>query len=581
MLTASRAWRAAALAALVILPLAVLRPWTGAADADITLIHGNSRPEDAAASEVLHAPSTAQGLAAKLQWATTDGARRKTGYWIGYVIPYAGKNDGMMSDSAPLDFRSLDPKWKGARVADVLAGKSLRDPGVVPEKGVIVISLHDPARGTRPEDIDRIRIQSMKLAAAYGGQPLYWLGAIDDRESFDWARRIQTLTRDREVRETAVDAVAYHADDEAVRGYLSALVRSQEPNELRAGATEHLGRFDDPSTLALLEKIIREDRSSEVRESAIEAVGRMESQASVQLLMRLARDRSQSESVRSQAIEALSDKASEDAVVALETLAAGSSSTKPVVNDSKKKGAKPTVTVNGGDVVVYDDQGQPEVTLQGKGSGQTIHVNAGEGKSAEEDGEDEIQRQAVESLGNLPPDKALPKLLKIARTHPKRGVRRQAIETIGGLDTPAAFDALVSFAWDQKESELAWAAVEAMEDWDQAAPKLIEIARRHPNEEVRSKAVETLGSLEPRADALSALDDIVRSDPSEDLQCRAVEAIAQFPEAQSLPRLEKIARTHPRVSVRRRAIEGIGELDPDKAAPILESLISSGAKKGS
>jgi len=98
---------------------------------------------------------------------------------------------------------------------------------------------------------------------------------------------------------------------------------------------------------------------------------------------------------------------------------------------------------------------------------------------------------------------------------------------------------------------------------------------------VRSKAVETLGSLEPRADALSALDDIVRSDPSEDLQCRAVEAIAQFPEAQSLPRLEKIARTHPRVSVRRRAIEGIGELDPDKAAPILESLISSGAKKGS
>ena len=46
----------------------------------------------------------------------------------------------------------------------------------------------------------------------------------------------------------------------------------------------------------------------------------------------------------------------------------------------------------------------------------------------------EIQREAVETLGDLSDARGVPLLLDLARTHPDTGVRREAIETLGDTD---------------------------------------------------------------------------------------------------------------------------------------------------
>src|SRR5262249_29207856 len=139
-------------------------------------------------------------------------------------------------------------------------------------------------------------------------------------------------------------------------------------------------------------------------------------------------------------------------------------------------------------------------------------------QSTQQMDEEEIQRKAVESLGQLPPEKSLPKLVNIARTHPNPDVRRAAVEAIGDLGTDPAFAALGEFAWSKNDCDLARTAVEAIAQYDQAAPKLIEIARRHSSVEVRRRAVESLGELEPNDNVVKALDDLVRADPDEDVQ---------------------------------------------------------------
>ena len=55
----------------------------------------------------------------------------------------------------------------------------------------------------------------------------------------------------------------------------------------------------------------------------------------------------------------------------------------------------------------------------------------------------EVQKQAVFALTQLPDDRGVPNLIKIARTHPSREVRKKAIFWLGQSDDPRALDALV------------------------------------------------------------------------------------------------------------------------------------------
>ena len=53
------------------------------------------------------------------------------------------------------------------------------------------------------------------------------------------------------------------------------------------------------------------------------------------------------------------------------------------------------------------------------------------GYATDGDTETELQRQAVAAIGRRQKDEAVPILIRVARSHPKMGVRKQAIQVLG------------------------------------------------------------------------------------------------------------------------------------------------------
>jgi beta-lactamase regulating signal transducer with metallopeptidase domain/HEAT repeat protein len=540
-LTATRARAAAILAALVVLPLALLRPWADPAAADLTIgDHRLSRPEMAAPSELVQVPAAAAGgLERRLSWATSRGVRQANGYWVAYAIPRVGLDHGYMSDNGSLDLRTFERKWTGPRMADVLAGRSRRDDAHA-DDGLLVLAYHFSSGRSGPEGVDRIRVQTMELPADFGRQPLYWLGQVEDAESFAWARRVEVAARIRKLGAHALEAVAVHADGNRVREHLRQVLAKDSSPELRAAAAEGLSRFSDSGTIRLLSATLHDDASQKVRQAAIEALGEMRSSESVDLLSRMARDPSEPAAIRRQAVEALGETASHEAMKSLEGL----------VDDTDED--------TGVEVQASPAHERPSEV---------------EHEADADDAREAVQRHAVESLGRYPSN--LPKLVNLARTHRSVGVRRQAIEAIAEIGTDESLKALREFAWSEREedSEVARQAVEGIEQFEGGTPLLIELARKHQLTAVRRQAIEALAQQPAQARVLDALDDILRDDHDEEVQRQAVESIAELPEIVSIPRLERIARSHRSVAVRRQAIEALGEMDPGKTAPILESLI--------
>ena len=426
-------------------------------------------------------------------------------------------------------------------MVDLLSGRSRRAEAEA-DDGQLVLAYHFSRDGSGPADVDRIRIQTMELPADFGRQPLFWLGTVEDRESFEWARRVEDAARSPGLRAHALEAVAVHADGDVVRGHLQQVLKESGSSEMRATAAERLSRFTDPATILLLKTTLHDDGSRQVRESAIEALGQMRSSESIDLLSRMARDPNEPAPIRRQAVEALGETASHEAMKSLENLVDG------------------------------EDEG---VGVEGRSARPHERAVEVERQPEEDSAQEAVQRQAVEALGHDPSN--LSKLVKVARTHRSVGVRREAIEGIAEMGTDEGLSALREFAWSRREedSEVARQAVEGIAQFDGAAPMLIELAKKHPLTAVRRQAIEALGEMAPRERILDALDGIIRDDHDEEVQREAVRAFARWHEDVSLPRLERIARSHPSVAVRREAIEALGEMDPDKAAPILESLIES------
>lgn len=595
-LTATRACLAALVAAATVLPLAALRPWSEGAEAGMTLTDAvRSRPEDGAASELVRAPESEVGLARRLGWAMAEGAKQRTGFWVAYAIPRAGNTSGNLSDSGPIELRTLNDRWPGARMADVLAGRKMRDPRVAPNRDVMVLAFHFPPGTTRPASVDRIRVQSEDLAAAFERQPLFWLGDIEEQESLEWVEKLEAGLRDSELRSAALHAVGSHRDDQVVRAYMTGVLKSSAPDEVRSSAAERMARFGDAETVDLLVATLHDDGSEEVRGAAVQALGQMHSDASTRALSKLARDRNESEDLRRRAIEALGEKANAEAEQTLDELVAApeeaprpekpakpewSKESKGPKESKDSKASKASVDLvtkitprpGGQDIEVLDAEGRSKVTIEQRKGKQKIESHE-QGIQSTQVQQEEIQRQAVGSLGRFPEATSLPKLVKIARTHPNTAVRREAVSTIGQIESPGALTALLDFAWQDHDEDVARDAVDALQNQDGSLSRLIDLARKHRLTAVRRQAVQVLSNQGPEPQVLGVLDELVRGDSDEEVQREAVDAIGHMPEEASLRRLEKIARSHPRLAVRRQAIDALGNLDPDKAVPILESLI--------
>ena len=101
---------------------------------------------------------------------------------------------------------------------------------------------------------------------------------------------------------------------------------------------------------------------------------------------------------------------------------------------------------------------------------------------------------------------------------------------------------------------------------------LINIARRNPSSDMRSKALFWLAQ-QAGEKASSTLRDAVDKDPEEDVRAHAVFAISQLPDDQGIPMLVELANTHRSTAVRKKAIFWLGQKHDPRALAAIEDIL--------
>ena len=114
---------------------------------------------------------------------------------------------------------------------------------------------------------------------------------------------------------------------------------------------------------------------------------------------------------------------------------------------------------------------------------------------ARNDPDGDVQEQVLFAYAQLPADESVPRLIAVARSHPEPEVRGQAIFWLGRKGGPAVlafFDELMRQPGAGEVHDqvvFAYAQLPASE----GVPRLIDLARTHPNADVRKGAIFWLG----------------------------------------------------------------------------------------
>lgn len=341
------------------------------------------------------------------------------------------------------------------------------------------------ARGDRSREVQR------EAAEAIGEMEV--TGALDTLTAL--ARTLDT----RDVRREAVESLGERPEPQAF-DVLVRIAWDDQDDEVQREAVETLGETHDPRAARELERIVREHPRTEVRREAVEALGELEEPGTVLPMLRRIVDEDASADVRREAIEAIGE---------LQTGAA-----RDALKQYARSGREPEVRREA--IETMADQGDHEEVLG-------LLMEIVNGSAGESD-----QAIAVEQLGDVNDGRVVPQLFEIATTHPAMRVRRVAVEQLGNVGESAARDALLRLMGSNAEPSLrrlaiesyadaatatevvremrallngsaAWeiqaAALEALEGLDDVAgiEAVIEVARSHPNRDLRRRALEVLG----------------------------------------------------------------------------------------
>jgi HEAT repeat protein len=195
---------------------------------------------------------------------------------------------------------------------------------------------------------------------------------------------------------------------------------------------------------------------------------------------------------------------------------------------------------------------------------------------ARHDRDPDVQRAAVEKLGELRDDRAYTLLVEFARTHPSSDVRRAAIETLAATGrSDSVVDVLGGIARTADDPDVADAAVETLGEMNDARARAMvaRIARGNGNVDVRRAAIEKYGESAPSDSAFALLKSILASDAPEDIYSTVLEALEEMKDGAGIPVLIDAARSHPNRDVRADALRRLAESDDPRAQQLFERTL--------
>lgn len=306
-------------------------------------------------------------------------SRQSEPAWAGYAVPRIAGGGTMCCYESDQEHRSsgacgrcqLEDYAGGAGTqSDISKSIKLESPELL----VVLFRLTE-------KNVKKIRVFSQGCELDAGGLSVYWLSEVRPSESVAWLSSFATAQpskdqeQSRHLRNSAVTAIALHADEAADRA-LDEFVAPSQPDALRRDAVFWLGSARGRHGYDVLRRIVHEDPSGKVREHAVFALSISKEPQAVDAMIEVARQDASSH-VRGQALFWLAHKAGQKAVGAITD-------------------------------------------------------------AIEKDPETDVKRRAVFALSQLPRDEGVPKLIEVARTNRNPAVRKQAIFWLGQSKDPRA-----------------------------------------------------------------------------------------------------------------------------------------------
>jgi HEAT repeat protein len=492
-------------------------------------------------------------LDTRWRWAESRAQEERfENFWIGYAV--AGDTDRgwlYFNRHTPIRFdggstmmgrmRIREPanmQFTGTRLDTVLPGHAASD---------VIILLGFSRRGGRIV-LDRVHAGNFVFPVDFSNRAVLWLGKSDDRSSISLVQRVLGDAPSRQLREDVASLVAVHASSDLVRPVLTRWIESEEDDELRAEVADWLGYHADARTLGVLARAARSDRSSRVRSEAAETVGEVELDAAFDTLRVLAQTL-EDEDARREAVEGFGHNARRETVDVLKEIAQRDRSRDIQREAVETLGELETAAALDAVAEVARAHESPDVRREAiEAYGEHAELEQAIRflrRIIDEDRDVDLQREAVESLGEREDPRVIEMLATIAESHREEDVQRQATESLG-------------HAAPVREARQA----------------LQRIVRSHRNDAVRKEALETLIDLMPEDSASTFFENVVQGENSTSMKVAALEALAEMKGEAALNAIMEAARSHPDRTVRRKAIELLGESDDPRAQAMLERILT-------
>jgi HEAT repeat protein/beta-lactamase regulating signal transducer with metallopeptidase domain len=454
----------------------------------------------------------------------------------------------LLASREPTDVRSQAAEWLGfhptaAAVVALSAAARSDQAGDVRRQAAEAL-----ADNTLPAATD-----STIAVAKTAADPDARRAAVEGLGHKDTDRALATLVsiantdRDEDVQRSAVETLGEMPNGRGLNAVRD-IARSHAHPDVRRAAIETLGEQLPPDeAIALLKGIATSDPSSDVRRAAVETLGERAPTAETARFLSTLGSKAQDEDVSRQAIETLGEMGDLGLPFVIEIA-------RTHVSADVRRSAIETVA----------DKAP---------AAQALDLLA---QFARHDRDPDVQRAAVEKLGELRDDRAYNLLVEFARTHPSSDVRRAAIETLAESGrSDSVIDVLGGIARTADDPDVARAAVEKLGEMNDARARAMvaRIARGNGNVDVRRAAIEKYGESAPSDSAFALLKSILASDAPEDIYSTVLEALEEMKDGAGIPVLIDAARSHPNRDVRADALRRLAESDDPRAQQLFERTL--------
>ncbi|MCA1555721.1 MAG: HEAT repeat domain-containing protein, partial [Acidobacteria bacterium] len=287
-------------------------------------------------------------------------------------------------------------------------------------------------------------------------QAAHAIGESRDSAALSTLQSLYAGVAEREVKRGIIHAVADNENKDGARGFLLKVAKTDADKESRRTAVHALGDAGGDGVIDELMSIAANDQDRDVRRAVLHALAEIKTPRAQGKILEIARTGSEPD-LRRHAIHMLADTEGEAMIEELIKLYDAEQS-----NDVRRQilhafGEMKSQRAEDKLFAVARDGSAGNAELRRH----AIHmIGERAGKRSldllretveSSSAETQIQMQAVHAISERPAEESIPLLIKVARTHPNQGVRRRAIHVLGESGDPRALEFFREVLKSEKE----------------------------------------------------------------------------------------------------------------------------------